>query len=245
MCKNVSDASQIVIGGGTAGLAVASRLSAVASVAVIEAGGYYEQDNGNYSTVPGYAQDIPFLGTTTSYTHNSLMDWDYVSVPQTQAGGRQIHYAQGKTLGGSSAINTLAYHRGTVGAYSKWATLVGDSSYTWANVLPYFKKSATLTAPNFAKRNTPNATFSYDKTAFDNSLKGPLQVSWAVWQDPTITWLAQGIRSLGLAMSSIGFNSGVLINSSAYVTTTVDPRNATRSSSRTSYMDTVLSLIHI
>lgn len=228
-----------MIGGGTAGLAIASRLSAVATVAVIEAGGFYEQDNGNLSTVPGYAQNIPFLDTTPSYARNSAMDWDYLSVPQTQAGNRVIHYAQGKTLGGSSAINTLAYHRGTVGAYNKWADLVGDASYTWANVLPYFKKSATLTAPNFPKRNTPNATFSYDKSVWDNSLKGPLQVSWAQWQDPTITWLGQGIRSLGLAMSNLGFNSGILAGYSAYVTTTVDPHDATRSSSRTSYMDTV------
>ena len=109
--------TSIVIGGGTAGLAIASRLSQGASVAVIEAGGFYEQDNGNLSTVPGYAQNIPFLDTTPSYPRNSAMDWDYLSVPQAQAGNRVIHYAQGKTLGGSSAINTLAYHRATVGAY--------------------------------------------------------------------------------------------------------------------------------
>jgi choline dehydrogenase len=237
--KLVSNPCQIVIGGGTAGLAIASRLSKVATVAVVEAGGFYEQDNGNLSTVPGYAQNIPFLDTTPSYPRNSLMDWDYLSVPQTQAGNRVIHYAQGKTLGGSSAINTLAYHRSTIGAYAKWADLVGDSSYQWSNVLPYFKKSAHLWSPDFPKRNTPNATFSYDTTVWDNSLEGPLQVSWAQWQDPTITWLAQGIRSLGLAANNIGLNSGRLTGSSAYVTTTVDPRDATRSSSRTSYMDTV------
>jgi choline dehydrogenase len=237
--KHVSNACKTVIGGGTAGLAIASRLSKVATVAVVEAGGFYEQDNGNLSTVPGYAQNIPLLDTTPSYPRNSLMDWDYLSVPQTQAGNRVIHYAQGKTLGGSSAINTLAYHRATVGAYGKWAELVGDSSYTWSKVLPYFKKSAYLWPPNFPKRNTSNATFNYDATVWDNSLHGPLQVSWAQWQDSTITWLAQGIRSLGLPMSNIGFNSGILAGSSAYVTTTVDPRNATRSSSRTSYMDTV------
>ncbi|KAH8704347.1 hypothetical protein GQ44DRAFT_664193 [Phaeosphaeriaceae sp. PMI808] len=226
----------VVIGGGTAGLAIASRLSTVASVAVIEAGGFYEQDSGNLSIVPGYAQAIPFLDTTPSYPRNSKMDWDYLTVPQSQAGNRVIHYAQGKTLGGSSAINTLAYHRGTVGAYGKWADLVGDASYTWNNVLPFFKKSASLTPPNFPKRNTPNATFTYDPSVWGN---GPLQVSYAQWQDPTLTWLARGIRSLGLAMSNLGFNSGVLAGYSAYVTTTVDPRHATRSSSQTSYMDTV------
>ncbi|KAF2501935.1 alcohol oxidase [Lophium mytilinum] len=229
----------VVIGGGTAGLAIASRLAQVASVAVIEAGGFYEQDNGNLSTVPGYATAMPFLDTTPSYPRNSLMDWDYVSVPQKAAGGRQIHYAQGKTLGGSSAINTLAFHRATYGAYQKWADVVGDPSYTYWNILPFFKRSAFSYPPNFPKRNTPNATFIYDPTAFSDSLKGPVQVSWAQWVDPTITWLAKGIRSLGLPQSVLGLNSGLLTGTSAYVTTSVDPCDATRSSSRTSYMEQI------
>jgi choline dehydrogenase len=214
-------------------------LSKVASVAVIEAGGFYEQDNGNLSTVPGLAMGIPFLDTTPSYTRNPLMDWDYVSVPQTAAGNRMIHYAQGKTLGGSSAINTFAYHRATYGAYQKWADLVGDQSYTYTNLLPFFKKSAHLWPPNFGKRNTPNATFKYDASAFDNSQAGPLQVSWAQWVDPTITWLARAIRSLGLPQSDEGLNSGHLTGVGGYVTTTIDPRDATRSSSRTSYMEKI------
>jgi choline dehydrogenase len=167
------------------------------------------------------------------------MDWDYVSVQQAGAGNRMIHYAQGKTLGGSSAINTLAYHRATQGAYKRWAELVGDQSYTYQNVLPFFEKSAFLWSPDFAKRNTPNATFKYDSSAFDDSRAGPLQVSWAQWVDPTITWIAQAIRSLGLPQSDEGLNSGHLAGMSAYVTTTVDPRSATRSSSRTSYMENV------
>jgi choline dehydrogenase len=168
------------------------------------------------------------------------MDWDFVSVQQAGAGNRMIHYAQGKTLGGSSAINTLAYHRSTQGAYKKWAELVGDQSYTYQNILPFFEKSAYLWSPDFPKRSTPNATFRYDVSAFDDSRAGPLQVSWAQWVDPTITWLAQAIRSLGLPQSDIGLNSGFLAGMSAYVTTTVDPRSATRSSSRTSYMEIIL-----
>lgn len=228
-----------VIGGGTAGLAIASRLSTVASVAVIEAGGFYEQDNGNLSTVPTLALSIGFIDTSPAYPRNPLMDWDYLTVPQRNAGNRTIHYAQGKTLGGSSAINTLAYHRGTVGTYQKWADVVGDQSYTYPNVLPFFKKSSRLWPPDFAKRATPNATFTYDPTAFNEAKPGPLQVSWSPWVDPTITWLAQGIYSLLLPDSSAGFNSGILSGYGAYVTTTVNPTNATRSSSRTSYMETI------
>lgn len=225
-----------VIGGGTAGLAIASRLAEVASVAVIEAGGFYEQDNGNTSTIPGLALGIPFLDTTSSYPKNSAMDWDYMSVPQTQAGGRQIHYAQGKTLGGSSAINTMAYHRATVGTYQKWADTVGDKSYAWPNFLPFFKKSAQLNTPDFAKRNTPNATFRYDASVFG---QGPLVTSYATWVDTTITWLAKAIRGLKLPMSTIGLNSGVLSGCSAFVTTTVDQNTAVRSTSRNTYLENV------
>jgi hypothetical protein len=64
----------LVVGGGTAGLTIASRLAKFASVAVVEAGGFYEQDNGNLSTVPGLSLTIPFVDTTPSYPRNSRMD---------------------------------------------------------------------------------------------------------------------------------------------------------------------------
>lgn len=165
------------------------------------------------------------------------MDWGYVSVPQTSAGGRQIHYAQGKTLGGSSAINNMGYHRGTRGAYQKWADVVGDKSYRYENIEKFFKRSS-LHAPDFKKRDAPNATFKHDADAYDNAQWGPLHVSWAQWVDPTITWLAKAIQSLSLPQSEEGHSSGILSGKGSYVTATVDPRNATRSSSR-SYMDTV------
>jgi choline dehydrogenase len=205
----------------------------------VEAGGFYEQDNGNFSTIPGLAQVMPFLDTTPSYPRNELMDWDYMSVPQTQAGGRQIHYAQGKTLGGSSAINNLAYHRATRGTYQKWADVVGDRSYQYENIARFFKKSALLHPPDFPKRDAWNATFLYDPTAFDNRARGPLQVSWGQWVDPTITWMAKAIRSLGLPQNLLGLNSGLLAGTGAYVTSTVDPTHAIRSSSRTSYMEKI------
>lgn len=143
----------------------------------MEAGGLYEQDNGNQSVVPYYALNTAFLATTEDYPRQPLIDWDLLAAPQPLVGNRRIHYAQGKTLGGSSAINTMAYHRGTIGAYQRWADLVGDQSYTFSRILPYFKKSSTLTPPNLEKRDAPNATVRYDASAFNNALRGPLQVS--------------------------------------------------------------------
>ncbi|OCL11721.1 GMC oxidoreductase [Glonium stellatum] len=227
----------VVVGGGTAGLVIASRLAEVASVAVIEAGGFYEQDNGNQSVVPALGLSQAFLQVTEDYPRQPLMDWGLISVPQTGAGNRRIHYAQGKTLGGSSAINTMSYHRGTNGTYQRWADHVGDQSYTFPNLLQYFIKSAHLTPPNYQKRNTTNATVVYDPSAFNNAIGGPLQVSWGNWVDPTVTWLAKALRSIGLPTSPVGFNSGSLAGYGAWVTLTIDPKHATRSSSQTSYLE--------
>lgn len=104
------------------------------------------------------------LGTAENTPRQPLMDWDLISVPQIGANNQRIHYAQGKTLGGSSAHNTMGYHRATKGSYQRWADLVGDQSYTFPNILPYFKRSTHLTPPNLEKRNTPNATVIFDPT---------------------------------------------------------------------------------
>ncbi|KAN0106711.1 hypothetical protein V8E51_009587 [Hyaloscypha variabilis] len=107
----------VVVGGGTAGLAIAARLAGKNSVAVIEAGGLYEIENGNQSVVPYYALTMAVLSTSLSYPRQPLVDWDLISVPLTSAGNRRIHYAQGKPLGGTSALNTFGYTRGSIGSY--------------------------------------------------------------------------------------------------------------------------------
>lgn len=206
---------------------------------MIEAGGFYEQDNGNQSVVPYYGLVMPVLGIAEDYPKNSLVDWDLLSTPQASAGGRRIHYAQGKTLGGSSALNTMAYHRGTTGSYQRWADLVADQSYTFDRLLPYFKRTAALTPPNLEKRNAPNATVLYDAGAFDNRMGGPLQVSWANWVDPTQSWLARALQAIGQQLSRSGLSSGI-VNGGAWVPTTIDPRHATRSTSKSSYLEAAM-----
>lgn len=228
--QNAHNTLRIVVGGGTAGLAIASRLAEFASVAVIEAGGVYEQDNGNQSVVPSLGLVMPFLATTEVYPKQPLVDWGLVSSAQAGAGSRKIHYAQGKTLGGSSALNTMAYLRGTLGSYQRWADVVGDQSYTFQELLQYFIKSTHFTPPNLEKRNTPNATVLYDPTVFGED--GPIQVSYGNWVDPTITWLAEALRAVGLPLSPVGFNSGSLSGYGAWVTSTISPNDAERSTSQ-------------
>ncbi|KAF6227868.1 hypothetical protein HO133_007596 [Letharia lupina] len=223
----------IIVGGGTAGLAVASRLAENPNitVAVIEAGGFYEADDGNITVVPGYC--TVYAGTAPNDT-DPLVDWGFVTTPQSGANNRSLHYARGKTLGGSSARNFMYYHRQTLGSSEKWAKETGDSSYTFPNLLPFYEKSVNFTARSVAYPNSSNVQ---DPSVF-NPTGGPLQVSFGDYDDPWGTWAQVGLQAVGQAPID-GFQSGKLIGS-AYVPSTIDPTTATRSSSEASFLQSAL-----
>ncbi|KAL4965166.1 GMC family oxidoreductase [Aspergillus stella-maris] len=227
----------VVIGGGTSGLAIAARLAEDpgVTVAVIEAGGHYEVEEGIMSIIPGFAAAAN-TGTDPS-DDSMLIDWNFDAQPLTAADDRVLRYARGKCLGGTSARNLMVYHRGTKNAYDQWADITGDSSWEWDSVLPYFKKSATLTAPNTSKRNA-NASVIYNADAFDNSQDGPLQVSWPNYGSPFSSWVEVGLEGIGI-LPGQDLNSGSL-NGSAWAATTIDPAAETRSSSKTSFLDLCL-----
>jgi choline dehydrogenase len=121
----------IVVGAGSAGAVVASRLSADprTSVLLLEAG----PRRHHWSPIPlGYALLLD----------NPAANWCYSSEPEAATNGRRIPVPRGRMLGGSSSINGCAFVRGQAQDFDTWAQL-GNRGWSYRDVLPYFKKMET------------------------------------------------------------------------------------------------------
>ena len=123
----------IVIGAGSAGCVLANRLSedAGAEVLLVEAGG---RDWHPYIHVP--------LGMGKLHQRR-MFDWGFVTEPEPNLDGRAIEASRGKVLGGSSSINVMAYTRGHPADFDRWAQK-GATGWSYAEVLPYFKRCETF-----------------------------------------------------------------------------------------------------
>ncbi|KAI0390314.1 hypothetical protein F5Y17DRAFT_71379 [Xylariaceae sp. FL0594] len=225
----------VVVGAGTAGTALAVRLAqSGASVALVEAGQYYDFTNPLISSTPGL--DVLPIGSDVTNA-NPLVDWVFVAKNQPGANYRDIHFARGKCVGGSSALNFMIYQRPTVQSMKNWADNVGDDSYEFENVLPYYEKSVQFTGPNMAKRFA-NSTPSYNPDAFIPT-GGPLQVTFANYAQSLSTWLKAGFASIGIGEAP-DFNSGSLMGAQ-YCTSTIRPESQTRASSATTFLKAAIT----
>lgn len=124
----------VVVGAGSGGCAVAGRLSedTNTSVALLDAGG--RNDNWVVTTP----------GAIILMISSKLNNWAFDTVPQKGLNGRIGYQPRGKGLGGSSAINAMVYIRGHRADYDHWASL-GNTGWSYADVLPYFKRSENNT----------------------------------------------------------------------------------------------------
>ena len=122
----------VIVGGGSAGCALANRLSAdpSTSVLVLEAG----RRDWRFDVFIHMPAALSFPIGSRFY------DWQYTSEPEPHMGGRRVYHARGKVLGGSSSINGMIFQRGNPLDYERWAADPGMQHWDYAHCLPYFKR---------------------------------------------------------------------------------------------------------
>jgi choline dehydrogenase len=128
----------IIIGGGSAGCVLATRLTEDAnrSVLLLEAGP-------EYTNMEQYPNDLKYGYNQTASAVDAPHNWSFVGMPTPQQ-GESMPVPRGKVVGGSSAINGQVFLRGVPEDYDGWAS-AGNDEWSFANCLPYFRKLETDT----------------------------------------------------------------------------------------------------
>ncbi|KAF8179476.1 alcohol oxidase [Pholiota molesta] len=200
----------IIIGGGTAGLTLAARLSedTNVSILVLEAGAANLND--------------PMILTPALFgVHfkNPNYDWAFQTVPQKELGGRSVYWARGKTLGGSSALNFFQFHRPPkwdIDAFEK----LGNPGWNWELLKKYFEKSSGFIPPSQKAE-----AVSYDIT--QRNTTGPLKYSYPLVLSGFEGAYHEALKSIGIHRLEdllFGETKGTWITP-----VTIDPRTQTRS----------------
>ena len=196
----------IIVGGGSAGCVLANRLSVDPGIKVllIEAGG---PDGHPLFHVPaGFAKMTRGIGS-----------WGRHTVPQKHLGQRVLRYTQARVLGGGSSINAQLYTRGAPADYDEWVSRDGAAGWSFAEVLPYFRRSEN-------NQRFANAFHAYG---------GPLGVSNPASPLPICEAFFQAGQELGIPFNP-DFNGATQEGLGYYQLTQLAAR---RSSAATGFLD--------
>ncbi|KZT01774.1 GMC oxidoreductase [Laetiporus sulphureus 93-53] len=165
----------VVVGGGTAGCVLASRLSEDrnSTVLLLEAGRSHE---GNLLS------RIPLAYTKMFKT---AVDWNFQTTPQEAMSGKQVYWPQGKILGGTSAINSLVHQYCAKEDFDEWVKLGGEG-WSFDDLLPYFHKAENYTA----SAQSPNKN--------NHGTNGPLHVGYSSEAAPVNQYIIETSKSMGV-----------------------------------------------
>ncbi|GAA6037291.1 hypothetical protein JCM8097_008666 [Rhodosporidiobolus ruineniae] len=218
----------VIVGGGTAGLVIATRLSenSSVSVAVIEAG-----TDGSEVEDKVLAPAMAYFGGIAN--DGSAYDWSLNTEAQSNLNGRSIYWPRGKILGGSSAVNGLYMIRQSEIEQDSWGSLVNDqANWGWDAVYPYLKKSETWTPPS--DHYVQEAQMVLNESL--HGLDGPVHYSYpGIFYNSTFEWIETlGNMGVDTRDPAGGENWGAYIATSA-----INPTNWTRSYAKNGYLDPV------
>ena len=192
----------IIVGGGSAGCVLASRLSEDPAVKVllVEAGG------GDSSML--FRMPAGFARMT-----KGVASWGWSTVPQKHLGGRVVWYTQARVIGGGSSINAQLYTRGNARDYDAWVSEAGCAGWGYKEVLPYFKRSED-------NQRLVDAYHSYG---------GPLGVSYPVHPPPISHAFLRAAQEAGIPFN-FDFNGAVQDGMGHYQLSTRDAERSSASS---------------
>ncbi|KAF7378422.1 GMC oxidoreductase [Mycena sanguinolenta] len=211
----------VIVGAGAAGNVLANRLTENLnfSVLVLEAG--VSNEGVIDSMVPLFVNNL--LSGPNAY------EWNYTTTPQVGLNNRSIPYQRAYILGGCTSHNGMFYTRGSAEDYNRWATLTGDSGWSWDDLLPYFFKNEKWSPP------ADNHDTSGEFNPAVHSTQGINSVSlsgsrWPIFENQVI----QTTRELPDEFPfNLDYNSGEPLGVGWFQSTI---GNGTRSSSATSYL---------
>ncbi|KAF9304482.1 hypothetical protein BGZ74_001442 [Mortierella antarctica] len=136
--KDADHYDYVIIGGGTAGCVLASRLSEnpYIRVLLLEAGDDHDDT---------FSVKTPMMAASM---FESKWDWNLKTEPQVHANNRSLKQVRGKMLGGCSSLNSMLYTRGSRSDFDQWADEFGNPGWSYEEILPYFKKSESFHDPS-------------------------------------------------------------------------------------------------